>query len=133
MKVADLMITDLAVVNEDITMAEAMVQLADARVHGVPVVNRRGRIVGVLSSSDILQTAAEGASAGEGYARFGQTLVRDIMTPRPQTISPNADVKNAAQRMLEENVHRLFVVKGSELVGVISHSDIVRAVATGKL
>ena len=103
--------------------------LADARVHGVPVVNRRGRLVGVLSSSDILQTAAE----GEGERRFAELQVRDIMTTPPQTVGPNEYVKKAAEQMLELDVHRLFVEDDGELVGVIAQSDIVRAIATGRL
>jgi CBS domain-containing protein len=121
--------TELAIVNQDVTVAEAIVSLADAHVHGVPVVNRRGRLVGVLSSSDILQSAAE----GEGERRFGEILVRDIMTTPPKTINPDQDVHQAAQEMLALDVHRLFVEKDGELVGVIAQSDIVRALATGRL
>ncbi|MGD2136184.1 MAG: CBS domain-containing protein [Gemmatimonadales bacterium] len=133
MRVAELMVTDLTVVNEDITMAEAVLQLADARVHGAPVVDRRGRIVGVLSSSDILQATAEGTGSAEGEEVFSQTLVRDIMTTPPRTVRADDDVRTAAQRMLDLDVHRLFVEDGGELIGVIAQSDIVRAVATGKL
>lgn len=133
MRVAELMATDLTVVNEDVTMAEAVLQLADAHVHGAPVVDRRGRIVGVLSSSDILQATAESAGTGDSEAVFSQTLVRDIMTTPPRTVRGDDDVRTAAQRMLDLDVHRLFVEEGGELVGVISQSDIVRAVANGKL
>ena len=60
-------------------------------------------------------------------------MVRDAMTTPPRTISPQADIREAAQQMLHLDVHRLFVVDGDELVGVIAQSDIVRAVATGRL
>lgn len=129
MKVADLMKTELALVNEDVSVAEAIVALADARVHGVPVVDRRGRLVGVLSSSDILQTAAE----GEGERDFAELQVRDIMTSPPKTVGPNEEIKKVAEQMLELDVHRLFVEDGGDLLGVIAQSDIVRAIATGKL
>jgi CBS domain-containing protein len=55
------------------------------------------------------------------------------MTPQPLTIDPDADVRDAARQMLYAEVHRLFVVSGNRLVGVISTTDIVRAVATGRL
>lgn len=133
MIVAEVMVSKLATIPEDITVAEAVVQLADARVHGVPVVNRRGRLVGVLSSSDILQVTAEGATGGSADGALEDTLVRDAMTTPPRTIPPQADIREAAQQMLQLDVHRLFVVDGDELVGVIAQSDIVRAVATGRL
>ncbi|KPJ88013.1 MAG: hypothetical protein AMS18_13885 [Gemmatimonas sp. SG8_17] len=133
MKVADLMETDVQVVQEDLTVAEAVVILAEGHIRGLPVVNRRNRMVGVLSTSDVLEAAAECSDAEERNALFERTIVAEVMTSRPKTISPNANVKEAAKQMLELEVHRLFVEQGGELVGVISQSDIVRAVATARI
>jgi CBS domain-containing protein len=133
MKVADLMTTELTCVKEDSSVADALLTLADAHIHGVPVLDARGRFVGVLSTSDVLEAASECASTAEREGLFGETLVRDIMTTRPQTCSPDDDVKQAAQEMLYLDVHRLFVECEGELVGVISQSDIVGAVATSKI
>ncbi|MGH7630483.1 MAG: CBS domain-containing protein [Gemmatimonadales bacterium] len=55
------------------------------------------------------------------------------MTRRPLTIDPEADVRDAARQMLYADAHRLFVVSGDRLAGVISTTDIVRAVATERL
>jgi CBS domain-containing protein len=79
--------------------------------------------------------AAE-AEAGDVEARqtlFENTAVRDIMTPRPYTVAPDEDVREAARQMLYADVHRLFVAEGDKVVGIISTTDIVRAVATGQL
>jgi CBS domain-containing protein len=64
---------------------------------------------------------------------MAETPVRDIMTPRPYTVAPGEEVREAARQMLYADVHRLFVAQGDRLVGVISTTDIVRAVATGQL
>ena len=133
MKVSELMVTELAVVNEDVSIREAVIQLADARVHAMPVVDRRGRIVGVLSSSDIVQTTAERRSAGDTDEMLDDMVVGDIMTTPPKTIAPDASVRAAAQQMLHLDVHRLFVVQQKDLLGVIAQSDIVRAVADDRL
>jgi CBS domain-containing protein len=132
MRVADLMATDLATVRADDTIAEAVTALADAHVHGVPVIDQRRRLIGVLSTSDVLQAAAEAATQEEREELFDRTLVRELMTVKPQTIAPDDDLKEAARRMLYLEVHRLFVEVDGELVGVISQSDIVRAVATAR-
>src|SRR5215212_2900208 len=85
-----------------------------------------GHMIGVISSTDILTSEAEARDAVEREALFEQMLVRDIMTPRPITVSPEAEVREAAQQMLYAEIHRLFVTSGSQLVGVISTTDIVR-------
>ncbi len=133
MKVAELMQTNLTIVRDDIMVAEAVTILADAKVHGVPVVDRSDRFVGVLSTSDVLEAAAEATNAKERERLFAGTVVRDIMTTHPQTVSPDDDVKQAALEMLYLDIHRLFVQYDGELVGVLSQSDVVRAVATAKI
>ena len=132
MQIAERMHTDLTVVNEDASLSEAVIQLADAHVHGVPVVNHRGQLVGVLSSSDIVEATAERSGTGAAGV-LDQTLVREIMSTPPHTIRPEDDIRLAARQMLEHDVHRLFVLRRDELLGVISSSDIVRAVADGAI
>ncbi len=132
MKVADVMVTDLQVVREGDFVKDAVLALAEAHVTGVPVLDRHSKFVGVLSTSDVLEAAAETATSTEREELFSNTLVRDLMTTRPKTIGPDEDLKNAAQQMLYLEVHRLFVEVEGELVGVISQSDIVRAVAMAR-
>ncbi len=55
------------------------------------------------------------------------------MTPQPQYVAPDDDVKKAAQEMLYLGIHRVFVVEADILVGVLSQSDVVQAFANGKL
>jgi predicted transcriptional regulator len=55
------------------------------------------------------------------------------MTPKPLLIESTAEVREAARHMLYAEVHRLFVEENGVLVGVISQTDVVRAVATGKI
>jgi CBS domain-containing protein len=133
MKVSDLMQTTLVTVAGDSMVSEAVISLADAHVTGLPVVDLTGRLVGVLSTSDILTALAEQEDPDARTFFFENTVVRDLMTPRPVTIAPEADVHQAAQQMLYANVHRLFVEDTGELVGVISQSDIVRAVANARV
>ena len=133
MKVADIMQTAVRTVTSDTPVSEVLVSLADAQVSGLPVVDTRGRVVGVLSSTDLIAAQAEAPSAQERRILLEQTSVRDLMTPRPLMIGPTAEVKEAARHMLYAEVRRLFVEDEGALVGVISQTDIVRAVATGKI
>jgi CBS domain-containing protein len=58
---------------------------------------------------------------------------RDIMTPNPLVIEPDADAREAARHMLYTEVKRLFVEDRGRLVGVISQTDVAHAVGTGRL
>ena len=133
MRVRELMQTKVQTVHPDDAVNDAVVTLTDAHVSALPVVNESGHMIGVISSTDILTSEAEARDAVEREALFEQMMVRDIMTPRPFTVSSDADVREAAQQMLYAEVHRLFVTSGHQLVGVISTTDIVRAVAVGGL
>jgi predicted transcriptional regulator len=133
MTVAELMQRNVNTIRSEATVAEAVVALADAHISGMPVTDGAGRVIGVLSTSDVLTAEAE---TDDGIARqslWERTPVRDLMTPRPFTIAPEEDVREAARQMLYADVHRLFVAEGDQVVGIISTTDIVRAVATGRL
>ena len=133
MLVRDLMQVTVKTVGPNAPVADAILTLADSHISAVPVVDAAGRIVGVVSSSDILTSEAEAADGTERDSLFEDTSVSEIMTPRPLTVSPDAEVREAAQQMLYADIHRLFVVDSDRVVGVISTSDIMRAVATGQL
>jgi len=133
MRVADIMQTAVRTVTSDTPVSEVVVSLADAQVTGLPVVDARARVVGVVSSTDLIAAQAETRSAAERDILLEHTSVRDIMTPKPLMIASTADVREAARHMLYAEVRRLFVEDDGTLVGVISHTDIVRAVATGKI
>jgi len=129
MTVHDVMQTDLRTIRGTDTVGDAVALLAESHISGVPVVDDHGRLVGVLSNSDILEALAEHADPAAREAVFEDTVVQEVMTPRPQTINPEASVRDAAQRMLYLEVHRLFVEAEGRLVGVVSTTDLVRALA----
>jgi CBS domain-containing protein len=124
---------DVKAVRPDVSVADVIASLADAHVSGVPVVDRHGQMLGVISSGDVMTQEAEAEDTEARTTLLESTMAQDIMTPHPLTIDPDTDVREAAREMLYAEVHRLFVVEHGKLVGVISTSDIVRAVATGKL
>jgi CBS domain-containing protein len=133
MQVAELMQTDVQSVAPDAPVADAALTMADAHVSGLPVVDRSGRLVGVISTTDVIAAEEESEAPESRVAVFNETSVRDLMTPKAVTIRPEATIKEAAQLLLYADVHRLFVVDGDRLVGVISTTDIVRVVANGQL
>lgn len=133
MTVAELMQGNVKTVGSDASIAEVVVSLADAHVSGLPVVDGGGRVIGVVSTSDVLAAEAEVESPDARRVLLENTAVREIMTPSPLTVEPTEDIREAARHMLYADVHRLFVTEGDRVIGIISTADIVRAVANGQL
>lgn len=133
MKVADIMQTTVETIGPDDTVADAVTTIAEQHVSGLPVVDPRGHLVGVISSTDVLQLLSEVTDPERRGNILESTTVREIMTAKPVTVDPDADVHEAARQMLYGEIHRLFVEYDGALVGVVTQSDIVGVVAGAKL
>ena len=133
MQVADLMQRDVRSIAPDASVGELVRALADSRVSGLPVVGTSGRVIGVVSATDVLQASAEKDDSVAQAGHFEHTMVKEIMTPNAHVIEPEADVREAAKHMLYTEVRRLFVEDHGRLVGVISQTDIAQALGSGRL
>ena len=139
-----LMTTALTVVRDDAMLSEAAQLMLEAGVTGLPVVDGEGAPVGVLSLRDIVTVHGSLCASCAGDAPtvyFGQltidqkkllgqlkssgTTVRDCMTDNIISCTRWQSVAEAARRMADEGVHRLVVVDGGKLVGLVSALDIV--------
>lgn len=123
--VGALMSTDPIVVSADAPLAEAARVLEQYHVHGLPVVDDRGSLVGVVSQTDMLRAR----TTQDLWERWPGLRVRHLMTTPAMTIAASADVGEAAAVMERERVHRLVVVGPDERtpIGVLSTTDLVRA------
>ena len=131
-KVADVMTRQVVTVRGDATLAEALTYLATQHISGAAVTDHRQRLVGVVSRSDIIEAEVE-VEEPEARGRFlAETMVRDVMTSPALTVGPEVELREAALAMEYGDVHRLFVEDAGELVGVLSRSDVSRALATGR-
>ena len=131
-KVADVMTRKVVTVRGDATLAEALTYLATQHISGAAVTDHRQRLVGVVSRSDIIEAEVE-VEEPEARGRFlTETMVSDVMTSPALTVGPEVELREAALAMEYGDVHRLFVEDAGELVGVLSRSDVSRALATGR-
>lgn len=100
--------------------------LAGYEITGLPVVDGRERLVGVISQTDLVRLRGSALP----WAGWHGVIVRDLMTSPAKTISDSAPLEEAARRMTAEHVHRLVVVDSRNTpIGIISESDIVREIA----
>jgi CBS domain-containing protein len=123
--VVDLMAGDLVVVAPNVPVDVVAEMLADHDIGGLPVVDDAGRLVGVVSQTDLLRLGASSVP----WAAWPALQVQDVMTQPAVTIRGSASLREAARAMTERGVSRLVVVGDDTetALGVISDSDLVRA------
>ncbi len=127
LNVGSLMAPDPVTVLADSSLAEVAETLAEHDLSGLPVVDRDGALVGVISQTDIVRLRAGSMPVSDWHG----LLVRDLMTHPAITVAASASLKDAAGHMTEHHVHRLVVVAepAGTPIGVLSESDLVREVA----
>jgi acetoin utilization protein AcuB len=133
MNVMELMRHPVRTVAAKALVSDAIRTLVQSQVSAVPVLGDDETPVGVLTTRDVLRAETAREPGGARRWLFETTPVRDIMSPWPPSIAPDADIQEAAQSMLYLDVQRLFVVVEGKVVGVISQTDIVDAVAVAKI
>ncbi|HEX6127515.1 MAG TPA: CBS domain-containing protein [Candidatus Limnocylindria bacterium] len=125
--VGELMSIDPVVIGADEPAQAAEQLMAERRVSGLPVVDRSGKLVGVVSQTDLVRAHA----AGQTLASWPGLAVRHLMTAPALTVRIDESLLEAARRMEERHVHRLVVVspEGDTPIGVISTLDLVGSLA----
>ncbi len=123
--VRDFMSTPVRTLRASASIEEADQLLHEHDLSALAVVNDAGRLVGVLSRSDLLRASDFGR---------GRTLtlpkgtVADVMTPDPISVGVGTELRVAARTMRDARIHRVFVEEGDRLVGVLSTRDLMRVV-----
>ncbi len=140
MKVGDLMTTEVLTIGPDAPLKEAATMMVKAGVSGLPVIDDRRRVIGIITEADFVTAEAE-RSWGRQRRRllanfFDETevpearTVADAMTKDPHGIDRESTVTEAARKMTELRVKRLPVVlPDGTLDGIISRADVMEAFA----
>ncbi|OGA25742.1 MAG: hypothetical protein A3H34_06840 [Betaproteobacteria bacterium RIFCSPLOWO2_02_FULL_67_19] len=122
--VRDHMDKHVATLSPEVNILDAIGFLLEKRVTGAPVVDKSGRLVGILTEKDCLKLVSSGI---DGNLPRGS--VETYMTPNPETIPPTMDVFFAAGLFLTRDFRRFLVVENGTLVGAITRFDILRVIA----
>ncbi len=120
--VDDYMARDLITVmpGDDIHMAVKL--LLDERISGAPVVDHRGRLVGVLSKRDCMEVIYSTSYHQEWGGR-----VEDYMSKQVTTIESGTDIIKAADIFMSSAFRRFPILKNGRMTGQISRADLLRA------
>lgn len=146
--VADVMSRDPILVSPQTPLQEAIQILAEKRISGLPVIDDAGKLVGIISETDLMwqETGVTppayimildsviylqnpGTYERDLHKALGQT-VGEVMSKNPVAISPDKSLREAAQLIQNHKVQRLPVLdNGGNVIGILTRGDIIRAMA----
>jgi CBS domain-containing protein len=154
LKVSDLMKRDVIVVSPETSLLDVHRLFVEEEINGAPVVEEdTGRVVGVISSLDLLRAVREefdqvGAVPGAYFRdelpgtdpdwnaapadfaeRMGALTAADAMVKERVAISPEASIAEVAETMRSQRIHRVLVEADHELVGILTTFDLLEVLA----
>jgi CBS domain-containing protein len=146
MEARDVMTADVATISPDNGVRQAARLMLRHGVSGLPVIDDRGQLVGVITEGDLMRRSELGfgsfTTTGEppassverarAYVKANAWRVADVMSRDPVVVVEETPLSRVAALMDEHAVKRLPVVRGAALVGVVSRADLLRAVAAAR-
>lgn len=152
--VQDIMSNNLITLRPGASLREAAKLFESRKISGAPVVDEEGVIVGVVTKTDLTWARATGDSlvdlfyqglidwersedlldqeyqpySGGAYEdeQLDELRVSDVMNSTVFSVHQKASLKEAAQKMIDERIHRLVVTNGEAFVGMVSTTDFLR-------
>jgi CBS domain-containing protein len=143
----DIMTTEVLTASPETSIAELSKTLENRQIGGLPVVDKDGRLVGVITQNDLVERARDlelppainildlhiylqiPSHLFQRVEKMLGTTVGDCMSPNPVTVAPDTPVSRIAALMAKQKVHTIPVLEGGKLVGVVGKMDLVRAMA----
>ncbi len=144
MRAHHIMTQQVITIGADALIAEAVDTMLRHHVSGLPVVDADGRLIGIISEGDFIRRAEIGTERKRGrwlsflvgtdrvaadFVHAHGRKVGEIMTPDPVTISEDTPLAEIVEIMESNNVKRIPVARGHRLVGIVTRSDFLPAVA----
>ena len=144
--VRDIMTTEVITVSPETEIVHAARLLVDNKVNGLPVIDARQQVVGIVCQSDLIVqqkrvrvpslftfldgyiTLASAKQFEREVEKIAASQVQQAMTPDPTCVSPGTAVEDAATLMVEKNYHTLPVVDNGRLIGIVGKEDLLRTI-----
>ena len=143
-RVKDIMTSEVISVSPETEIVQAARIMLEKRVNGLPVLDGKGSVVGILCQSDLVAQQKNVPipslfSLMDGFMpltslkkiekeveKIAALTVAQAMTPRPVTVTPETGIEEVASLMVDKNFHTLPVVQDGRLVGVVGKEDVLK-------
>jgi CBS domain-containing protein len=145
MRAHQIMTRPVISVTPDTAIVDAANTMLQKHVSGLPVIEPSGKLVGIISEGDFIRRSEIGTQRKRGkFLKFilgpGKEAtdfvhehgrkVSEIMTPEPLTIAEETQLEDIVELMEKNHIKRLPVVRGDKVVGIVSRSNLLQAVAS---
>ena len=144
LKAQDIMTSEPVCVDPAMTLRDLAQLFAEHEISGAPVIDAEGRVIGVVSMTDLLRRCIEGtldippaylfdtlseqSDEDEGLQAESQVHVEDFMTDEPVTVTATTRAGEIARIMSEGRIHRVIVVDDERMaVGIVTSLDLLAA------
>jgi CBS domain-containing protein len=145
MRAADVMTTEVITVTPETAVTDIARLLLRHRISAVPVVERGGRLVGIVSEGDLMRRVEAGTErrrpwwlalvagaedAAREYAKTHGHRASDVMTHQVVSVTEDTSLAEIARLLEERHIKRVPVLRDEQVIGIVSRADLLRAVAS---
>lgn len=130
MLVTERMTRNPITVSEETTVPDALKLMREKGVRRLPVLDKRGKMIGIVSEKDLLYASPSPAttlSIFEMQSLLARLTVKEVMSPQVITVTDDSTLEEAARLMVEKKIGGLPVVRGDALVGIITETDLFKS------
>lgn len=144
----DVMVAPVITVGVNATVRDVARILLEKRISAVPVVDGKGKVVGIVTESDLMHRAEAGterryswwleafkneSELATDYVKSHAVRISDIMTRQVETVTPETPLHEIAALLESRQIKRVPVVAAQgDLVGIVSRANLLQAVATAR-
>jgi acetoin utilization protein AcuB len=121
------MTPDPITVTPDLPIAEALEQMRQAQVHRFPVLDKKGKLAGIVTHTDLLYASPSSVTSlnfWEINYLLNQVKVKEVMTKKVLTVDEDCPIEDAARMMRDNEIGGVPVMRGDRVVGIITESDL---------
>ena len=144
MKAKDVMTADVVTVAQDASVHEAIRLMLQRKISGLPVVDKSGTLVGMVTEGDFLRRSELGTERhaprwieflvgpgklAENYVHAAGRKVRDVMTDKVQAVDEDAPLNEVVETMERRHIKRVPVLRGGKLAGIVTRANLLHALA----
>jgi CBS domain-containing protein len=144
MRAHQIMTRQVVTIAAGASIVDAANIMLDKHISGLPVVDEAGKVIGIVSQGDFIRRAEIGTerkrgrwlkflvgpgAAASDFVRERGRKVEEIMTPDPRTVTEDATLEDIVELMERNHIKRLPVLRGDRLVGIVTRTNLLQAVA----